>query len=743
MNNISELRNPYDFANPVTEESLFAGRLDELREINYYLNEGIKSKKPINLSLVGDRASGKTSLLNMIEISAYRNNYLTVRIDLDEGDINSQLHFFFKVFDSLVTSVFDSDFFGGYRGKIFEEYLNQVSTFQICNDISFKPFLFPLQFAKAMEMGKENIIISESNFKRDLTTISKTVSRPIILLFDECNVLSASRILLEKLRNIFMNKSGYMLVFTGTRELFPVIDEIFSPIVRQFKKINVTNYKEETDTQFCIDKPLEDIGIEPSDVFEFRSYSELHEITDGKPYEIQLICHNMFKKMQSGEEDGMRLNHKVLEDVRIELETSQNFADRPKLSIIKSFTKESLEHLNFTCKSLGNASLEELFALEYVIHNNKRLNVDRLRSDIDEFLADGILKLNEDGTIGFFGDEFDKIYVKYFALENGVEFDFNTDVLAVNFYYELLNYLEAESFLYSFFSEERGILDRAVNCLLSKENNGEPDDIFIKSDDNRRSLVEAYGVLFKFRSRTVSIVDVAYKIGSYSLFLKIFEDSKSKRLSTLMKAISKRLVSNDLLGKQIEFKSVKTQIPDISTLRERVTLFKDNNLSLFMLNHHYHRYTIEHFQRNFESALMRCVEVLEFEKQISKFPEHLNINYQNLGYIFLCNDCLDDATSCFETASEKTLEDDSMNQALVSYNKAVLMIKKGENNQEALTVLLKSSIEHAASLNGGDQCLCILSGEQDDQGIVFSEDTDSPSLLEVAKKLLTLIESGK
>ena len=54
--NYSELINPYDFANPVTEEKLFAGRSDELREIKYYLKHGAKTNKPINLSLIGDRA---------------------------------------------------------------------------------------------------------------------------------------------------------------------------------------------------------------------------------------------------------------------------------------------------------------------------------------------------------------------------------------------------------------------------------------------------------------------------------------------------------------------------------------------------------------------------------------------------------------------------------------------------------------------------------------------------------------
>ena len=154
----SKYTNPYDFANPVTEEKLFSGRAEQLKEIKYYLNHGIKSQKPINLSLIGDRAAGKTSLLNMIEIEAKRLDYLTVRIDLDEGDKTSQLNFFFKVFDSLVNSAFDEGFFGGHSGSIFDEYLNQTSAYSIAQGVEFRPFLFPVQYAKAMEAGRTDVI---------------------------------------------------------------------------------------------------------------------------------------------------------------------------------------------------------------------------------------------------------------------------------------------------------------------------------------------------------------------------------------------------------------------------------------------------------------------------------------------------------------------------------------------------------------------------------------------------------
>jgi hypothetical protein len=60
--------NPYDFAKPIRDPHLFAGRQKEIDEIDYYL-ELSKSDRHVyhNLALIGPRAVCKTSLLNLIE----------------------------------------------------------------------------------------------------------------------------------------------------------------------------------------------------------------------------------------------------------------------------------------------------------------------------------------------------------------------------------------------------------------------------------------------------------------------------------------------------------------------------------------------------------------------------------------------------------------------------------------------------------------------------------------------------
>ena len=51
----SKLHNPFDFANPVMDPKLFAGRKSELDDIEYYLYNAKNAPRAINLALIGDK----------------------------------------------------------------------------------------------------------------------------------------------------------------------------------------------------------------------------------------------------------------------------------------------------------------------------------------------------------------------------------------------------------------------------------------------------------------------------------------------------------------------------------------------------------------------------------------------------------------------------------------------------------------------------------------------------------------
>ncbi|MBU4510519.1 hypothetical protein KJ830_05675, partial [bacterium] len=104
----------------------------------------------VNIALIGARASGKTSILNIAELEAKKKEFCTVRIDLDEGDNNTQVGCLFKLFDGILTEACKMDAFEGINGKTYDTYLDIVNTYIIPEDKTFCPFIFPIQYAKAM-----------------------------------------------------------------------------------------------------------------------------------------------------------------------------------------------------------------------------------------------------------------------------------------------------------------------------------------------------------------------------------------------------------------------------------------------------------------------------------------------------------------------------------------------------------------------------------------------------------------
>jgi Cdc6-like AAA superfamily ATPase len=199
---------------------VFADRIKEREEIQYYLNHATLSQQPISIALMGARAAGKTSLLNFTEQEGQKRNFLTVRINLDEDNVSNVFAFFYKVFDSILTEAVYKNHFGGIAGQVYESYLDMTAAFKTDVDKVWAPFMFPIVYAKAASSGSFTGQFPDNLFVKDLITLHKEVERPIVLIFDECDLLSNARAILQKFRNVFMNLQGYMLVFAGT-DLLP------------------------------------------------------------------------------------------------------------------------------------------------------------------------------------------------------------------------------------------------------------------------------------------------------------------------------------------------------------------------------------------------------------------------------------------------------------------------------------------------------------------------------------------
>lgn len=718
----AELPNPFDFANPITNPNKFVGRNEERKEIEYYLNHAEKVDRPINLAILGDRASGKTSLLNLIENEGTKRKFCVVRVDLDEGDIISPLHFFYKLFDAMISKACSLGAYEGMSGKTYEIYREMVDSNEVPADKTFCPFVFPIQYALAMKRENQQANLSDNNFKDDLKKLREQIERPILVIFDEGDVIGKSRVILEKLRNIFMAVSGYMLVISGTRALFPVMDEVFSPIGRQFKKITIGPFETFFETEECIARPLKAIGISDTlDLIDKESIEEIHEISRGQPYEVQLVCHILFRGIQDGITEKMQLTLGTLEDIRNELESAQDVSERPVISAVKNFNEEELRALAWILPCNGRATFEQLWFAEYVLRGTQDWTEQKISEKLRQFEDEKVVT-SESRLIKFIGDDFDRIYCKYLAKEQDIplyiddhSFDRHLGIL-------IGDMLTNSQKTFKSFPEIKDLENLDLNEIainLGQENLRE--DMFPRGF----FLFELYLACIEFcekESFAVASISINSPWGTGSRLFRVDADvtSISEFLSDLHQHVEPfRRRAEELQG-DVVIKVEKFPVVPLEKLAGLIAKAKFEVPAIILGNRHMNEMSNYYLnEKNLDKAIFNG------ELAFKLYPTGTVAN--NLGYLCLISKKLSKARMLFELAIEKYQKPEE--KALPQYNLGVVDIKEGkfekgiENFKKAMEILQEVSLE-----NRKMGCLLVPKVVMEKADIEFEEVKD-PDLL--------------
>ncbi len=748
----SKLHNPFDFANPVMNPKLFAGRKSELEDIEYYLNHAKNAPRAINLALIGDRASGKTSLLNMIEKGAKLRDFCTVRIDLDESDVETQLALFVKLFDGIISTACKENAFGGIHGKTYDTYRSMIDAFEIPEDRTFCPFIFPMQYAKAMSKGNITISVTD-RFKDDISLIQIEVGKPIAILIDECDVLTHSKVHLEKLRNIFMNLQGFFLVFTGTGVFFPIINDVFSPIARQFKIINVKPFENTDDTRDCIVKPLIGLGIDAEEIFDFETITELesiHNISGGRPYEIQLLFHQLFKRLQQGKANKLQLSVDVLDDVLNELQALQDVTVRPTVQKIKNLSRDELSALGALLKCNKNITFEQAWYLENNFNEDTKWTEASLKEKLDLLVSKKLIKI-ENEILFFAGDDFDRIYCKYYSRKqdaianiNDMPFDGRLSVEIrmlirkskpsfdiIGHQGEYIEESEIEKFIDDFSNRHYEFFEK--NIELAKV-------LYMANVQNQDLESFPFIVLsLKFASskfQTWYTIDNPQPEIDANAYLEEFE--------RIFKHINER--SEDF-NSELSLKVFLIPVIQIDNIVSGIDTITSQNLKSSIAEVHINEMVECYTQiQDLDGAKYHGELALKFQPE----PEDTS-NANNLGYLFMAIGELEKAKSLFEMADRKSTDlNDELpllfpiglsyllgnTDALIKYNLAIVHSKLGDFKKGI--ELLENVLEKTKG-SKHNQCACLFIPEIVNDQLIFHEILE-PDLQETSK---TSIETLK
>jgi hypothetical protein len=599
-----------------------------------------------------------------------------------------------------------------------------------------------------MKVGNISAQISDVSFKRDLTYIQSTLKQPIIIIMDECDVLGKSKIHLERLRNTFMNLSGIMLVLTGTEALFPIIDDVFSPIIRQFKKISVKPFDREEETRDCVQRPLQNLEIEPYAILDMETFFDIpaiHDLSGGRPYEIQLLCHLLFRRIQQGRAEKMTLTSDVLDEVLSELQSSQDTSLRSSITKIRGLEKDQLSALSVLCASNGSATFEQIWFLEYLLNGITKWTRETLWDNFQYFRKINLLAVDENGMIGFIGDDFDKIYAKYYSRKHSINLSIDNDSPETSAGYKLGGILHNKiNFSTNVFMGGVDVLNSDVQEAMS---------LFFMEDDDPlvvplKNPFDIYPVLARriyeanfryYNQKAFQIIGVTltspwYKARRFFTIPKPDNDdeflSYKETVSKAVHELSERALH---LGGKVEYDTYILPILSRNILSTKLSSSRNEKMKEQMFSYH----TRETYD-NYEEQKDKTRALLHGEAALScKVPDD-GASANNLGYVFMSSEKIELAKGLFEKSIE--IYNNGSASALPEYNLAVLMAKQ-ELFNGFFQLLVKAKQKAENTPDADLRCACLILPFVDVDGKLKYKEVLEPFLLDTINSAKSNVEN--
>ncbi|HET7484638.1 MAG TPA: ATP-binding protein [Solirubrobacterales bacterium] len=418
----SALINPFDFSNPVTDGSVLAGREKEMQEATYYLDQG-REGSSYSLALIGERASGKTSLLNALREYANETHLVAAQVRLDEGLAKNELNFFREVFHSLMDACADREIFGGLEGAEYDVFRRQVLTLDLDTPRNEEPLAFGRVYATAESQGRP-IQLSRRMLQSDLGVIADRAGEKgfpgIVLLIDEGDLLSENHTLLQMIRNLLMDSKHLALIVAGTDQMFPAISDVFSPIPRQFVRINVGPFDSWEGTRKAVLRRLV-LAKQDWAMPNIEECREIHSLTHGSPYEVMLVSHCAYRELtRARRRVPMTITPEVIGAVADQLE-QQNPSVQETLAKLRNLDRTEGETIR-ELVDLDGLSVDRfaLATLDFTEEYDERKFLaarEKAMKSIERLRDTGFVDVR-DGRVSIDADPFQRALIKYEVLRH-------------------------------------------------------------------------------------------------------------------------------------------------------------------------------------------------------------------------------------------------------------------------------------------------------------------------------------
>jgi tetratricopeptide (TPR) repeat protein len=416
-------RNPYDFRSPVRTMGLLAGREDEVSRIDEFLR-GAATGSPSHFALSGPPGMGKSSLLNGVVQIARRRQLLPAKVDLRETSVESPLAFYAAVFDATLKALLDLGAIDTTHPVIHNWTQH---TLLGVTELPTDPnsYLSTGLLVAARMAGKVVEDVPTPVLQQDIDAVLELGAienlRGLVIAVDSAELLDDNADIAPSLMQLAEATTKVSLV-TASEELGS-LQEI-AP--RSWAQIELLPYTSLYQILDAIMKPLvdaEELDFAPT----FRTATDIQELTEGRPYEVNLVSHFVWEAITQGEQGDFELSETVIHNVLKELEGGGRKAS-PTVGKIRNLSVDDVKAIAklapFEGLTMRQIALGRLMFDDF---DENRLNdvEHEVREELNHFAALEVVTVDHD-RFEINGGPEARLYLRYWAeqiADTKIEYD--------------------------------------------------------------------------------------------------------------------------------------------------------------------------------------------------------------------------------------------------------------------------------------------------------------------------------
>ncbi|MBA7587684.1 hypothetical protein ES708_29716 [subsurface metagenome] len=368
-----------------------------------------------------------------------------------------------------------------------------------------------------------------------------------------------------------------------------------------------------------------------------------------------------------------------------------------------------------------------MWFIEFVCNGEEAFTQKEFSEQFDSLREKGIITAGEKGVISFVGDDFDRIYVKYFARRKGVSLsidDLSFElILLIRSQYLIMNGLKKIRPLGFFpigsLGEER--IEEAATMLNEQDREK---NSFKNMPDDASAAYKAmidFRVAGSFEAARVTIRSPWLAVQRWYRWRSL-EAAKQGSLSTMQSLFSEAKERATKVGGELGIEIHELPVVPVKILSEIVEASENakvkQNLSDWHSNKMIQAYTKHH----------KTKEAIFHGELACKYdPEHSSLN--SLGYLFMVSDNLKKAKQFLEKSIKESKK--PMAKALSVYNLGIVEAK--ENKSKSALDRFELTIDKTQCFEKGERmCLCLIQPKIVNRKLEF-EEVMEPDLLETAQ----------